>query len=115
MVTIHSVSTFTCKKLFTGPCKSFIRLFKFKKPISIRRSIRPRKTRPKNTRRLGCLASFFRSLSTKKDMDRVMELKSFSDGGYVQKAPCPSPPTPAYIKMARTGMDIGKHVSQHIN
>ncbi|KAI3818390.1 hypothetical protein L1987_12196 [Smallanthus sonchifolius] len=38
-------------------------------------------------------------------MDRVMELKSFSDAGYLQKAPCPSPLTPAYIKMGRTDED----------
>ncbi|KAI3744148.1 hypothetical protein L1987_57224 [Smallanthus sonchifolius] len=101
MVTKPSVSTFTCKKLFTNPCKSFIRLFKFKKPIFIRRTRRSHKTKPKNTRRWCCLTSFFRSLRTTNDMDRVMELKSFSDAGYAQKAPCSSPLTPAYIKMAR--------------
>ncbi|KAK1425439.1 hypothetical protein QVD17_20791 [Tagetes erecta] len=103
MVTKLSVSNFSCKKLFTTPCKSFIRLFKFKKPI-FKRSIRSHKIKRKNTRRLGCLTSFFGSLRTERDMDRVMELKSFSDAGYVHKAPCPSPPTPAYIKMARAAM-----------
>ncbi|KAL8268750.1 hypothetical protein R6Q59_002548 [Mikania micrantha] len=98
MTTKPSVSNFSCKKLFTSPCKSFIRLFKFKKPVFKRRT---RKLRPKNTRFLGCFVSFFR---TKTDMDRVMELKSFSDAGYMQKAPCPSPLTPAYIKMARPAM-----------
>ncbi|XP_076927436.1 transcription repressor OFP17-like [Bidens hawaiensis] len=105
MVTKPSVSTFTRNKLFIGPCKSFIRLFKFKKPIFIR-SLRSHKTKPKNTRRWSCLTSFFRLFRTKKDMDRIMELKSFSDAGYVHKAPCPSPPTPAYIKMARTAIVV---------
>lgn len=34
-----------------------------------------------------------------------MELKSFSDAGYHQKVPCPSPLTPAYIKMGRARME----------
>ncbi|XP_071699320.1 transcription repressor OFP17-like [Rutidosis leptorrhynchoides] len=102
-------SSFTCKKLFTTPCKTFIHLFKFKKPIFIRRPHSSRKPKPSTattrTRLLCCLPSFFKSLRKKKDMDRVMELKSFSDAGYSQKAPCPSPLTPAYIKMGNARME----------
>lgn len=34
-----------------------------------------------------------------------MELKSFSDAGCMNKAPCPSPLTPAYIKMGGAPME----------
>nr|XP_043618704.1 transcription repressor OFP17-like [Erigeron canadensis] len=96
--------SFTCKKLFTSPCKGFIRFFKFKKPVFIRRTRRPRKTILSTKRNnVGCLTSFFKSFRKEKDMDRVMELKSFSDAGFTQKAPCPSPLTPAYIKMIGRG------------
>ncbi|KAK9051242.1 hypothetical protein SSX86_027869 [Deinandra increscens subsp. villosa] len=101
MTTKHSVSTFSCKKLFTTPCKSFLGYFKLKRPVFKRRTLRSPRIKAKRTRLLCGLTSFFRS---KKDMDRVMELKSFSDGGFVQKAPCASPLTPAYIKMARMAM-----------
>ncbi|XP_076889601.1 transcription repressor OFP17-like [Bidens hawaiensis] len=104
MTTKSSVSTFTYKKLFTTPCKSFFSHFKFKNTILIRRN-HSRITKPTTTsvkkRSFCCLTSFFGSLRQAEDMDRVMELKSFSDAGYVHKAPCPSPLTPAYIKMGR--------------
>ncbi|CAH1433195.1 unnamed protein product [Lactuca virosa] len=99
---------FTCKKLFTNPCKSLTNVFKFKlkKPIFITRS---RKTKPistsTNTQRFCCLTSCFRPFRKTRDMDRLMELKSFSDAGYMQKAPCPSPLTPAYIKMGRVNRE----------
>ncbi|KAI3781447.1 hypothetical protein L2E82_11462 [Cichorium intybus] len=101
--------TFTCKKLLTNPCKTFTNLFKFKpKKTFFIRSLRSRKTKPTttsaNTQRFCCLTSFFRSRKSK-DMDRLMELKSFSDAGYLQKAPCPSPLTPAYIKISRANRE----------
>ncbi|XP_076960170.1 transcription repressor OFP17-like [Bidens hawaiensis] len=99
MATKSSVSTFTCKKLFTTPCKSFFSHFKFKNTAFIRRNHSRIKPTTTTARRFCCLTSFCGSLRQAEDMDRVMELKSFSDAGYVHKAPCPSPLTPAYIKM----------------
>ncbi|KAI3692574.1 hypothetical protein L6452_32391 [Arctium lappa] len=44
-------------------------------------------------------------------MDRVMELKSFSEAA--GKEPCPSPLTPAYIKMRRVNyMENMHHVEE---
>ncbi|KVI11373.1 transcription repressor OFP17-like [Cynara cardunculus var. scolymus] len=102
-MTTKPLLSFTCKKLFTNPCKNFIHLFKFKlrKPI-FKRSRRSRKskttTTSSNRHHFSGLTSLFRSSRKTRDMDRVMELKSFSEAG---KEPCPSPLTPAYIKMRR--------------
>ncbi|CAI9107132.1 OLC1v1006423C1 [Oldenlandia corymbosa var. corymbosa] len=40
------------------------------------------------------------------DMNRVMELKSFSDAGYIE-APFPSPITPAYVKLCAANKKRG--------
>ncbi|KAL9993269.1 putative ovate protein family [Helianthus debilis subsp. tardiflorus] len=101
MTTKPTSSTFTCKKLFTTPCKTITCLFKFKKPTFIRRNVSPKSTK---THHFCCLTSFFGSLRRPKDMDRLMELKSFSDSGFLQKAPCSSPLTPAYVKMGRAAI-----------
>ncbi|KAL4572516.1 hypothetical protein LXL04_019295 [Taraxacum kok-saghyz] len=94
--------TFTCKKFFTNIFK-----FKLKKPISIRRSLRKTKptTTSTNKQRFSCLTTCFRSSRKSKNMDRLMDLKSFSDGGYMQKAPCSSPLTPAYIRMSKVNRE----------
>nr|GEW12489.1 receptor-like protein kinase HERK 1 [Tanacetum cinerariifolium] len=47
----------------------------------------------------------FKCLRKPKDEDQLMELKSFSDAGFMNKAPCPSPLTPAYIKMGGAPME----------
>ncbi|KAJ9547446.1 hypothetical protein OSB04_019989 [Centaurea solstitialis] len=102
--------SFTLKKLFTNPCKKFTHLFKFKlrKPKIFKRNRRSRKSKPtttsSRTRYFSCLTSCFRT--SPRDMDRVMELKSFSEAG---KEPCPSPLTPAYIKMIRNVDDDIDH------
>ncbi|GJU57900.1 transcription repressor OFP17-like protein [Tanacetum coccineum] len=51
------------------------------------------------------MTSFFKCLRKPKDEDQLMELKSFSDAGFMNKAPCPSPLTPAYIKMGGAPME----------
>ncbi|XP_059625223.1 transcription repressor OFP17 [Cornus florida] len=96
--------SFKCKKLL-NPCRKILQIFKFrfKKPLFIkslqfRRSQTEVRKRPKRNRVLALL-SVLRSRKESRKMDRAMELKSFSDAGH-QKAPFPSPLTPAYVRMS---------------
>ncbi|KAK4412544.1 Transcription repressor OFP17 [Sesamum alatum] len=101
-----SLLSFKCK-LFR-PCKKLLNLFKFRlhKPVFIR-ALQSRHRRPKvrNTAthegRIPKILSVLHSLRRKREMDdRITEMKSFSDVENHQKAPHPSPITPAYIRLS---------------
>ncbi|KAH0726328.1 hypothetical protein KY290_002153 [Solanum tuberosum] len=80
---------FKCK-LF-NPCKKIVRLFNFKlrKPLFIRRLKFCRSVhKTERLRRRG------------REEDQVMELKSFSEVELHNKAPFPSPLTPAYVRLS---------------
>ncbi|KAI3461718.1 hypothetical protein Pfo_018381 [Paulownia fortunei] len=98
-----NLASFKCK-LFK-PCKKILQLFKFRlhKPVFIRAlQFRHRKPKVRKTTthegRLPKILSVLHSLRKTREMDRVSELKSFSDAGH-HKAPYPSPLTPAYIRL----------------
>ncbi|KAL3530968.1 hypothetical protein ACH5RR_010290 [Cinchona calisaya] len=89
-----------------NPCKGIVQFFKLKlrKPLFIR-SLKFRHSKSKSrksTQRKGVpkILSLLHCLRPSSNMDRVMELKSFSDSGYNNKAPFSSPLTPAYIRMS---------------
>ncbi|KAM7496368.1 hypothetical protein LguiA_020782 [Lonicera macranthoides] len=93
---------FKCKKLL-NPCKKLLQLFrfKFKKPLSIKylrfhKQDKKPKNDPKRKHFTGLTKAFRWPRNRSREMDRVMELKSFSEN---QNAPCPSPLTPAYVRM----------------
>ncbi|KAG6415553.1 hypothetical protein SASPL_122966 [Salvia splendens] len=46
------------------------------------------------------MMTIFRSPRDEREMDRVTELTSFSDAAPRQRAPFPSPLTPAYVKLS---------------
>ncbi|KAL3517965.1 hypothetical protein ACH5RR_020554 [Cinchona calisaya] len=97
-------------KIF-NPCKRIVQFFNlrlrkkplFKRTLPFRNSkYQSRKPRKRGTK----LLSILDCLKPSRDMDRVMELKSFSDAGY-NKAPFPSPLTPAYVRMnAARGKEV---------
>lgn len=103
-------------KLF-HPCKKMVQQYfsklRFRKPLFIRGLVKFRQIKgesKKLKRRKGFLSvSFFQCFSNKETDDRVMELKSFSDVDY-NKAPFPSPLTPAYVRMnnRREGVAAGQ-------
>ncbi|KAK2992707.1 hypothetical protein RJ640_025210 [Escallonia rubra] len=101
---------FRYKKLL-NPCKKILQVFKFRfrKPVFIRALRFPRsdakvnKT-PKRRRFTGLLSSWCSGRKSR-EMDRVMELKSFSDAGN-HRAPYSSPLTPAYVRMSGTGKGV---------
>ncbi|XP_019178298.1 PREDICTED: transcription repressor OFP17-like [Ipomoea nil] len=88
----------SCKRFIFTPFKKMLRLFKFRlrKSLSVGRRLR----RPRQ-RRTAIRRSIFRYLpKAREDDDEAMELKSFSDTTTTnQKAPFPSPLTPAYVRM----------------
>ncbi|KAG8371563.1 hypothetical protein BUALT_Bualt13G0101000 [Buddleja alternifolia] len=104
------------KKLSSIQCKLFkpwklFHLFKFKlhKPLFIkflrfRRHRKPKLIHTTHEGRLPKILSVLHSLRRTRDMDRVTELKSFSDAGH-HKVPHPSPLTPAYIRMNKVTKD----------
>ncbi|KAL5582871.1 hypothetical protein UlMin_015313 [Ulmus minor] len=91
-------------KLFK-PCKRFFPLFKFKlkKPVFLSAL----KHRPGNTKirraprnRVSAILTGFCSGRKMKEMDRLVQLKSFSERGGGESMLFPSPLTPAYVKQA---------------
>nr|GMD14048.1 transcription repressor OFP17-like [Ipomoea batatas] len=96
--------TSSCKRfIFTPFKKIMLHLFKFRLRNSLsvgRRRRRPRQRRIAGERRIR--RSIFRNLRKARedddDDDEAMELKSFSDTTINQKAPFPSPLTPAYVR-----------------
>ncbi|PIN11480.1 hypothetical protein CDL12_15918 [Handroanthus impetiginosus] len=59
--------------------------------------------------RLPKILSVLNSLRRTREVDRVTELKSFSDAGH-HTAPYPSPLTPAYIRMSGANkVEVKKH------
>ncbi|CDP04055.1 unnamed protein product [Coffea canephora] len=87
------------RKLF-NPCKKLLHFFKLRlgKPLFIRAlQFRRSKYPPRKPRKR--VLSIFYCLMPSGDMDRVLELKSFSDAGH-SRAPFPSPLTPASVKMS---------------
>nr|GMD15736.1 transcription repressor OFP17-like [Ipomoea batatas] len=90
--------TSSCKRfIFTPFKKIMLHLFKFRLRNG-RRLRRPRQRRIAGERRIR--RSIFRYLrkAREDDDDDAMELKSFSDTTINQKAPFPSPLTPAYVR-----------------
>lgn len=95
-------------KLF-HPCKKMVQQYftklRFRKPLFIRGLVRRFRRQSKGEskklkKRKGFLSvSFSHCFSKKETDDRVMALKSFSDADYYNKAPFPSPLTPAYVRM----------------
>ncbi|GER54627.1 ovate family protein 17 [Striga asiatica] len=98
----------TLKHKLLKPCKKIlINLFKFRvphKPLFIR-ALRFHRKKPRNEtrdttkeKRISKIVSMLTSLRRAQKVDRVADLKSFSESGYHQTAPYPSPITPAYVR-----------------
>ncbi|XP_047938367.1 transcription repressor OFP17 [Salvia hispanica] len=79
------------KRKLLKPCKKVVKFLvklRPRKPLSIK-SLRRRR-----------MMTVFRSPRDEREMDRVTELTSFSDAAPHQRAPFPSPLTPAYVKLS---------------
>ncbi|XP_062081591.1 transcription repressor OFP17 [Humulus lupulus] len=93
-----------CRKLF--PSFKFIKL---KRPVFIRplkhRHRNNKATKPprKRNRITALLATAFGSSRKTEEMNRLVQLKSFSDRGSGEGILFPSPLTPAYLKANRAG------------
>ncbi|KAL3616235.1 hypothetical protein CASFOL_039625 [Castilleja foliolosa] len=90
------------KRKLLKPCKKLLHLFKLRphKPLFIK-ALRFHRKKPKNNvlrTPIPKIKSFFNALSRTREMDRVTELKSFSEAEH-HRAPYPSPITPAYIRL----------------
>ncbi|MCD7468371.1 hypothetical protein HAX54_006459 [Datura stramonium] len=103
---VNAFGPLKCK--LSNPCKKILRLFKFRlrKPLLIRR-LRFRRSvhetdKSIHRNRAPQILSFFRLLRgrEREEEDQVMELKSFSDVENHNKAPFPSPLTPAYARLS---------------
>nr|GLL30886.1 transcription repressor OFP17-like [Ipomoea trifida] len=89
--------TSSCKRFIFTPFKKMLRLFKFRLRNG-RRLRRPRQRRIAGERRIRrSIFRYLRKAREDDDDDEAMELKSFSDT-INQKAPFPSPLTPAYVR-----------------
>lgn len=106
------------KRRLLKPCRKMVQLlFKLRlrsKPLSIksrRRRLQP--TEKRGGGRLSKMMSAFRPRRDEREMDRVTELTSFSDAPYHQKAPHPSPLTPAYIRMSAAARVDVEHKHEH--
>ncbi|CAA0820629.1 Transcription repressor OFP17 [Striga hermonthica] len=106
-------------KLLKSCKKILINLFKFRvphKPLFIR-ALRFHRKRPRNEtrattkeKRIPRIVSVLTSLRRARKGERVADLKSFSDAGYHQTAPHPSPITPAYVRLlGRTQKDASDY------
>ncbi|XP_022731887.1 transcription repressor OFP17 [Durio zibethinus] len=90
-------------KLF-NPCRKLLRIFRFKlkRPVFIRAlRTRPRQAKvskaPKKSP-TSALLSVFRSLRKSRKMDKLVELRSFSEAGH-DRLLFPSPLTPSYTRV----------------
>ncbi|OMP02315.1 hypothetical protein COLO4_11196 [Corchorus olitorius] len=93
-------------KLFK-PCRKLLQFFRFRfklrRPVFIRafRTRTPRRAKFRKTRKrspTSALLSLLRSLRPSRDMDRLTELRSFSEAAQ-ERLLFPSPLTPAYVKV----------------
>ncbi|PON66170.1 Transcription repressor OFP [Trema orientale] len=103
---VKALASFKSKLL--KPCRKLFPVFKFKlkKPIFIRAlQLRPHNNKitkaPKN--RITKLLGAFRSGRKTREMDRLVQLKSFSERGGGEGMLFPSPLTPAYVKFNKAG------------
>ncbi|XP_057789829.1 transcription repressor OFP17-like [Salvia miltiorrhiza] len=100
------LSIASLKRKLLKPCKKIVKFIiklRPRKPLSIK-SLRLRR----RGGRLSKMMTVFRSPRDEREMDRVTELTSFS-----QRAPHPSPLTPAYIRMsAKAGEEEDDHVEE---
>ncbi|KAG6418064.1 hypothetical protein SASPL_120263 [Salvia splendens] len=58
------------------------------------------------------MMTVFRSPPDEREMDRVTELTSFSDAAPHQRAPFPSPLTPAYVKLSAARIEEDDRVEE---
>ncbi|XWS71938.1 hypothetical protein CRYUN_Cryun03dG0181700 [Craigia yunnanensis] len=91
-------------KLF-NPCRKLLRIFRFKlkRPVFIRAlKTRPRHAKVRKAPKRSPLLSIFSSLRRSKKMDKLAELRSFSEAGH-DRLLFPSPLTPAYMRVGGSG------------
>ncbi|XP_028072579.1 transcription repressor OFP17-like [Camellia sinensis] len=115
---LKAALAFKCTNLL-NPCRKILLIFKFKfkKPLFIR-ALCSCKTQSGTTRTTPRklakgLPSLFGLLRRSREMDRLKELKSFSDAGY-HKAPFLSPLTPAYVRMSGADQKKGVLVQEDV-